>query len=271
MMARMLICAVILFVVVDCVSGQTNRFSPSTRGANAEIEEILDQERDMVFNDATLREFVAYLIASGIPTYIDARSLDDYGIGVDTTINFEQPAIRLRDGLDLILHEIDLSWTIRSGRLVITTPEEEENSRMIRRVYDVRNLVELVPIPFWGDGSGFGAPSIAYQYDFDSLIHTITSAVEPDSWAHVGGPGDIQPYYTRRMRVIVISQTYEIHRQVQALLSELAEHGGLTPLRSAPAYSVPSQQPGTLVRSPTSHSFPRSVGIRTSRLRTSGQ
>jgi hypothetical protein len=142
-------------------------------------------------------------------------------------------------------------------------------AQLITRVYDVRNLVELVPIPYWGDGSGFGPPSIAYQYDFDSLVHTITSTVKPDSWASVGGPGDINPYYTRRMRVIVVSQTYEVHQQVQALLNELADHGGLTPLPSPPAYSVTSQQPDSFVRS--NHSFPRSVGTRTSRLRTTGQ
>jgi len=156
-----------------------------------------------------------------------------------------------------------------NGRLVITTPEEEEY-RLITKVYDVRNLVELLPVQI-GGGYGGGPTSYAYQYDFDTLIDTISSTIEPDSWEEVGGPASIEPYFTRRMRVLVVAQTYDAHYQIQSLLIKLAEHGGKTPLPNAAAYSMPTQRPATVVSSPASQPIRTRGGIRSSQLRTTGQ
>ncbi len=221
----------------------------------------------MVFDNATLKDLASFLIASGIPTYFDQRALDDIGLSTDEPVVFRQHAIRLRDGLKLALLPLDLVWTLRDGRLVITTPEADED-RLITRVYDVRHLVELVPVAYWGDG--VNEPRTVYQYDFDSLIQTITSSIEPDSWDEVGGPGSIQPYYTRRMRVIVVSQTYDAHWQLKALLSELTKHGGSRPL-SPPAVKAASTKVNASVRRHSSATVPARTSIRSSQLRTTGQ
>ncbi len=257
---------VLLLWGVDSVLGQARNNDPPAGAPSAEIERILDQEQDMLFNDATLEDLAGFLTARGIPTYID-RALDDVGLGTDTPITFRQPAIRLRDGLQLILRSLDLSWTFQRRRLVITTPEEEEGE-LITQVYDVRNLVELVSDPYWGSGFGLSQSTMVYCYDFDSLIRTITSTIDPDTWDEVGGPGNIEPYYTRRMRVIVVSQTYETHRKLQALLRELAEHGGSTPLHGVQASSIPNSQPTPQFRAPSSQPFGPRAGIRASQLRT---
>jgi hypothetical protein len=251
------------------LSVEQDAFSDASGGLpNSKIEQQLDQERDMMFNDATLVEVRAFLQANGIPTHIDRRALDDVGIGIDMPLTFRYRSIRLRDGLHLLLREFDLTWSIRNGTLIITTPEEAE-SRLITKVYDVRNLVELVPAPYWQGGLG-NSTSMVYRYDFDALIDTITATVAPSSWNRVGGPSSIGPYYTRRMRVIVVSQTYHIHREIDALLQELAKHGGEAPLPDVPTF-LPTQRPRAHVQPQFVEPPPARLGIRSSQLRTTGQ
>jgi hypothetical protein len=266
-MMRTLVYVVILLVGVDSAWGQTENFEMRANASNAEIERILEQKRDMVFKDATLEDLVSFLIASGIPTYIDQRALDDVGLSTDEPIVFRQHAIRLRDGLKLALLPFDLIWTLRDGRLMITTPEADED-RLITRVYDVRHLVELVPTAYWGDN--VGEPRTVYSYDFHSLIQTITSSIEPNSWVEVDGPGSIQPYYTRRMRVIVVSHTYDVHWQLKTLLGELSKHGGSKPL-SPPSARASASKVNTYVRRYASPAIPARTSIRSSQLRTTGQ
>ena len=183
-------------------------------------------------------------------------------------LTFRYRSIRLRDGLHLLLKEFDLTWTIRHGCVIITTPEQAER-RLITKIYDVRNLVESVPAPYWGGGFGDQA-NMAYLYDFESLVDTIRSSVAPTSWDYVGGPGSIAPSYTRRMRVIVVSQTYYIQRQIDSLLNELAEHGGTTPLPGVPAH-LPPQTPRTFVIPRYVEPLGSNHNIRSSQLRTTGQ
>jgi hypothetical protein len=205
-----------------------------------------------------MEEVTAYLTAIGIPTVIDERALDDYGLGKGMPVVLNQDAIRTRDALDLLTHALDLAWGVRNGRLVITTQEGAEDD-LITRVYDVRNLVELVPASYV-----HGRTITAYVYDFDSLIEVITSTIQPDSWDYVGGAGAIEPCYTRRMRTLVVAQTYGVHRQLRALLDELAKHGGSKPLTSATAASPPA----TADRSTAQPPFRSGSTIHASRLRT---
>ena len=176
-MTRILLGLLVLGWVADFATGQTSLSDTPDKSTNSEIEQRLDQERDMMFNDATLVDVRAFLQMNDIPTHLDRRALDDVGIGVDMPLTFRYRSIRLRDGLHLLLKEFDLTWTIRHGCVIITTPEQAE-SRLITKIYDVRNLVELVPAPYWGGGFG-GQANMAYQYDFDSLVKTIRSSVAP--------------------------------------------------------------------------------------------
>jgi len=265
-MTRAALLAAIVFFGTDRLSAQSSFSGSETVNSHANIERILDQKRDMVFHDATLSDVAGHLTTIGIPTAIDERALDDVGLGTDTPVNFHQYAIRTRDGLNLLTHGLDLTWGLYHGRLVITTPEGAEDE-LITKVYDVRNLVDLVPAPYWSGGMGGGRTITVYQYNFDSLIELITSTIEPDSWDEVGGAGAIRVCYTRRMRTLVVAQTYQAHQQIQALLSELAEHGGTKPLTSARVV-VPLATPNGSAFQPPRRA---SRGIHASRLRSTAR
>ncbi|MCH7726174.1 MAG: hypothetical protein IH991_06810 [Planctomycetes bacterium] len=268
MMARILVCAAFFLFGVDFAEGQITFSDPLADPANAQIDRLLDQQRDMLFNDATLVELADFLTSQGIPTLIDERALDDVGFDTDSRFTFRQHDVRLRDGLKLALRTLQLSFTVRRGGLVITTHEELEYE-MITKVYDVRHLVELEPVLI---GGGLGGPTqFAYRYDFDSLINTIVNTIGTDSWEEVGGPGSINPYYTRRMRVIVVAQTYDMYRQIQALLNNLAMHGRTTPLSGARFSAASMQRPSSFASSPAVQPSRPRVGIRSSQLRTTGQ
>ena len=167
MMTRHLVCLAVFSCVAEFTLAQ-DVFSDSPQTmTSAEIERLLDQKRDMVFEDATLENLRAFLESNGISAIFDTRALDDMGIGTDTPFTFRQHAIRLRDGLKFVLDPLDLTWTPRNGRLVISTQEEEESrDRLITKVYDVRNLVELVPVPNWGGGywGGYWGPGFGIGF-----------------------------------------------------------------------------------------------------------
>jgi hypothetical protein len=246
--------------------GQTETLAPGDNPANERLEQLVGQERDIVFNNATLSDLASFLEANGIPTYLDERALEEIGLDPSATVTFPNRPIRLSDGLYLALRPMGLTWSIRHGRLIITSHEQEE-MRLITRVYDVRHLVELVAVPYWTGGFELGTTTV-WQYDFDSLLNLIITDVAPETWDEVGGPGSVSPYWTRRMRVIVVSQTYEVHQQVASLLQELARHGGASPLPETPPYIVPNR---TAVSLPIGRQYGGMFMIRSSRLRTTGE
>ena len=70
------------------------------------------------------------------------------------------------------------------------------------------------------------------EYDYDSLIDTVTSSIQPESWNTVGGPGAIQGIYA----ALVVSQVRGAHEQIEALLQacrelsrQLREHPTVVP------------------------------------------
>lgn len=70
-----------------------------------------------------------------------------------------------------------------------------------------------------GMGYGPGGMGGGIVADFDSLIDLITNTIAVDSWDEVGGPGHIEPF--RANLSLVISQTQEVHEQIQDLLDQL--------------------------------------------------
>ena len=58
---------------------------------------------------------------------------------------------------------------------------------------------------------------VPYRITMNDLMMTVTSMVEPSSWDQQGGPGSIGQLGT----AMLVSQTADVHRQIQDLLEEL--------------------------------------------------
>jgi hypothetical protein len=66
--------------------------------------------------------------------------------------------------------------------------------------------------------------------DYDSLIDAIMSAIEPSTWDNTGGPGSICRGGLGTAKALIVSQTYEVHREIAGLLKKIravaAKHSG---------------------------------------------
>lgn len=74
-------------------------------------------------------------------------------------------------------------------------------------------------MPSGNSGYGPGGMGGGIVADYDSLIELIENTVSPESWEAVGGPGTMSPF--QQNLSLVISQTQEVHEQIQDLLDQL--------------------------------------------------
>jgi hypothetical protein len=178
-----------------------------------EINAALPRRQNFEFTETPLDDVAAKLSkAQGVPILLDYRSLEDVGIDGDSPVTFAATNLSLRHALRHMLHPLDLTFVLRDRVLLITTPEEAE-ACPITRVYPVADLVlGSDSLPAWFSNPFGGG-------DFDSIIEVITSNVAPTTWVDVGGFGGIEAA-TKSMS-LVISQTRDVHDQVEQLLARI--------------------------------------------------
>ena len=175
---------------------------------SSEIERRLDRQVDFEFAETPLTEVIEHIRkVSDVPCVIKLSALDAVGLDTNVPVTFRGRAIRIRDGLRMMLSEIELTWTIESRHLVITTPEDAEQN-LATKVYDVRHFIEATWLPVVRQTES-GATETAYDYscDFRWLVELITSTIRPTTWGYVGGPGSVNGIANRRMRALVVCQT----------------------------------------------------------------
>jgi hypothetical protein len=219
------------------------------------ILKALDEPASIELTEKPLTALVDHIRQQHhIPVQIDKRALIDIGVDSDAPITAAVSQIPLHDALDLILQDLQLTWIIKSGVLLITTQEEEE-SHLIATCYDIAdiraaapdrpyknslptcreskpNAVEFTancpyPIAASLSKNGIGgmseglalATTTDSSTDIGSMIEMITATIEPTSWDRVGGHGNIAPFDN----LLVINQTLRIHGKIEALLADIRE------------------------------------------------
>jgi hypothetical protein len=206
-----------------------------TNPAELRILKALAEPTEISLIDEPLGSLVDYLSDQHkIQIMLDTRALDDVDIAADEPITFQVSGVSLRSALDLILRNLDLTWTVDSEVLLITTPDEAEN-RLIIKTYDVRDLV----VCQYEDGRLWD--------DYDSLIDVITSIVAPNTWEETtGGPGIVEGCTFAAAKVLVIRQTLQVQLEVVQLLEtirEVAKAQGTDfepPIRERPLQGCPA-------------------------------
>ncbi|WDI43099.1 hypothetical protein [Bremerella sp. P1] len=171
---------------------QVQRWHEKLRNAKSELEVI-----DSPLSDAL--QFVSE--QADIPIRVDQRALDDIGVAGDVPVSLNARNISTRSLLRLLLQELDLTYLVDSTGVVVTTWEVAE-SRLVRRVYPVSDLIHEGPLS-----------------DPDILIGVITSSVEAHLWEHLGGPGSISCF----QKSLIVDSTDLAHRNIESLLTRLRE------------------------------------------------
>ena len=177
----------------------------------------LDQPTNLVFAGKKLSDICREISRQhAIPTMVS----DDFGsrhIWADRSLShiynvdeqwFVSPRwsnISLRSALELM--DVDRTFAIRDGSLLIGEVNEFGTSSL--RVYPFGDLVSQRAFP---------SP--------DDLIESIQVCVGPDSWAEVGGTGDLDAYGMW----LFVWQTARVHRKLKQFLAE--QRRALSPVRS---------------------------------------
>lgn len=190
--------------------GQTS-FSVTSDGgqSQAKIEKALLQRGDFDVTEVPLRDVVSRLAEQfNVQIVISIKKLEEASVSQDTPITKQLTDLTLGSILKLILKDLELTFVVRNEVLSITTPEDAE-SQLDARVYPVLDLVTQRTRSRKDGAVG----------DYDLLMAVILSTVAPDSWDDVGGPGAID--VLENAGALVVSQTREVHEQIDGLLAAL--------------------------------------------------
>ena len=187
---------------------------PLPTTGEARILAALGQPTVVDFADHPLSDVADFLKQKHrIEIQLDNKALTDAGVGSDTPITMQLGGITLRSLLRLMLRELDLTYVVRDGFLLITSKTEAENILRVK-VYPVADLVTL--------DSEFRPPPEAGQQageDYQSLTALIQSTVAPTTWDEVGGPSSMQG--NPNSRSITFAQTDDVHEEAEELLAAL--------------------------------------------------
>ncbi len=174
-------------------------FFPKPSTSEEKILAALEQPTELSFHQTPLQAAVDFLKDKyAIEIQIDDKALADNTMSADTPVTCNVRGVSLRSGLRLLVSQADLAFLIHDEVLLVTTKEVAESLLAIR-TYPVADLTP-------GD-------------DYDSLINAITTAVVPQAWDEVGGPGSVSSVLASKS--LVISQTQDVQDKVLQLLRSL--------------------------------------------------
>lgn len=163
------------------------------------------------FREMPLRQvIVKFRDAAGVPITCDTTALVDAGIDLDH-MTVTQELAHLQDvsvaaALRLVLHDAGLTWIVRNESLTVTTGEKAAEAAVVVAYPLPRGLCDDGPV------------------DFQSTIDLIQSTVAAQTWDTVGGYGSIRPLEVGGSPMLFVSQTCEVHDEVENVLRRVNEH-----------------------------------------------
>ncbi len=180
-----------------------NRALPEADGA-ARIRAAFSTRGDFAYSGEPLSQVAESLGKRfNINVVLDRHAITFSGFEPNTPVTIDLKDVTLKSALRHILRQHELSWMIRYESLIITSPEEAEDNPAAL-VYDVTDFVDFC------------------KPDFDTLRSTIIYHCSPSSWDEGNNVwSQVQPISYGNKHVLVISQTYEVHWEIEELLRAL--------------------------------------------------
>jgi hypothetical protein len=207
---------------------------PFESEAKTAIRQALNGPIDWSFDETPLIEVVKFVAEeNGIEVELDETALADLAVTTDEPITFKFRGIPMKDALRLLLGPVSLTYMIRDEVLWITSHPEKESDLPVR-VYPVGDLLECES----ADESDYGV----HGCDYDALIDMITTTIAPATWNAGGGYAIAKEF--EGARALVISQTDEVHEQLEALLAQLRK----SKENERPTVKVPERADELVVR-----------------------
>lgn len=207
---------------------------PYSPGMNEQrIENALRAPTSVEFFETPLKDVLDFLRDHHqIQINLDTKNVEDVGVSSDTPITRTLDNVSLASALNLILRDLELTWTVKDEVLLITTPEQAQREEfLITKLYDVADLVVV------RDEAG------ELGDDYDSLIELLTTQVRPNTWDNVGGPASVCPAPFGGAKALVVTQDYQVHRAIEKLLKDLRELAAKSPDKKPPLRPLPKPKP----------------------------
>lgn len=165
--------------------------------ASDRIRKVLGHSTSQHFDETPLVEAIHKLsVAHDIPIVVDGRAIEEIGLSDEEPIVIDLHHVSLRSFLRLMLHDLNLTYTVHDSVLVITTQEASE-TYLDLRAYRLNSSL-----------AGHSKEVIA----------AIRKTIEPRAWDEVGGYASIEPVIED---VIVVSTTETMHEQIQDFLDKV--------------------------------------------------
>jgi len=178
----------------------------SASAAREKIEQALASPTQLEFIETPLSDVVAYLKDyHAIEIQLDKKAMDDAGIAAETPVTKNLKGISLQSALRIALRELGLTYAIHDETLWFTTPDADP---LTTKVYDVADLA-------------VNGREGRQQDDYKMLISALTQTLEPGSWQPNGGRGCVVGGTFGGARVLSVSQTYRVHREIESFLASL--------------------------------------------------
>ncbi len=207
---------------------ETKQAASGRVSSEAAIEKALEEKAACEFVETPLADVADFLRDRyRINIMLDKKALDGTKVDASATVTMSVKDVSLRSALELLLRPLKLTWTIHDEVLLITTPEEA-GKMLTTKVYQVADLVAPPP-----DEMEEGEAPAPAPKDFEALSELITSTIAPETWDTGGGHGTIAVAAVGGRRVLVVSQTYQVHDRVGRLLDELRKAAAEKPKAAA--------------------------------------
>ena len=175
------------------------------RSGREAIDKALVEKTELDLKELTLDEAIRRIrMKHHVQIQFDFNALKDAAIDPTTlSITLQVQGISLKSALKLMLSQFSLTTVVEDEVLKITT-KDAANVKLRTQVYDIHDVLR------------HSGPK--NEPDFDSLIDLITNTLATQSWSAVGGPGAIDAF---QPAMLVISQTNEVHEQIEPLLAAI--------------------------------------------------
>jgi hypothetical protein len=93
----------------------------------ASIHAALGQDTAIEFLETPLKDAIDFLETQhGIPIEINAKKLEESGVSIDTPVTRTLKGVTLRSALNLLLGELELTYAVHNGVLMITTEADAQ-------------------------------------------------------------------------------------------------------------------------------------------------
>jgi hypothetical protein len=193
------------------------------------IAEVVEERRVTVHFDNTpfyqvIRDLRA-AVGDDVNIVLDNEALREGGVRLDTPLTQSLYNMRLGPALNILLKDVDLTWSIKDEAIIVTTTTYR-SSRTQVVVYPVADLV--LPgkgeptVPWMGRTlrGRWPSPSFSRRIDAeDGLVYLITHKVAPRSWKDAGGRGTIQ--FCPSALALVVNQLEGVHEDIADFLEML--------------------------------------------------